>query len=141
VLDIGVGRGRTTVALSETVGKYVGIDYSAKMIAACKERFRSTSQPLSFYVCDVRDMHRFPNHTFDVVMFSFNGLDYMLHEDRLIALRETRSVCVRNGWFVFSTHNKGRPYAVQVSSPPSCSSRNHEEPTPKSAQPKISLAS
>jgi len=39
VLDIGVGGGRTTKYLQNKVGKYIGIDYSKKMIEACRNRF------------------------------------------------------------------------------------------------------
>jgi len=105
VLDIGVGGGRTTSAFSAKAREYVGIDYSEKMIAACREKFRNAPASVSFLVCDVRDMHRFTNHDFNVVIFSFNGLDLISHDDRLIALREISRVCVPGGWFVFSTHN------------------------------------
>jgi len=105
VLDIGVGAGRTTPALSASAREYVGIDYSAEMIAACRVRFRDGSRRLSFLVCDVRDMRCFADRAFDVVLFSFNGLDTLSHEDRLRALSEIRRVCRLDGYFAFSTHN------------------------------------
>ena len=40
MLDVGVGAGRTTIYFAPLVHKYVGIDYSAKMITACKNKFK-----------------------------------------------------------------------------------------------------
>src|ERR1041385_7806991 len=39
MLDIGVGAGRTTFHFAPRVKEYIGIDYSQKMIEACKRRF------------------------------------------------------------------------------------------------------
>jgi len=105
VLDIGVGAGRTTPYFSQAAREYIGIDYSPGMIAACREKFRGASQSLSFIVCDVRDMHCFGDHSFDFVMFSYNGLDYLPPEDRQAALGEIKRVCRPGGYFAFSTHN------------------------------------
>jgi len=108
VLDIGVGTGRTTPALSSAARRYRGIDYSKGMIAACRQKFRSASRRISFSVCDVRDMRYFGDQSFDVVFFSFNGLDYLDQRDRLRALSEIRRVCRQHGYFAFSTHNLQR---------------------------------
>ena len=104
VLDIGVGGGRTTKFLSASAREYVGIDYSTNMIAACRERFQ-VAQHIQFLVCDARDMRVFMDHFFDVVVFSFNGLDNVEHEDRLRVLREIRRVLRLGGFFVFSSFN------------------------------------
>jgi len=39
VLDLGVGGGRTTPYLANRASRYVGIDYSAAMIKACRTKF------------------------------------------------------------------------------------------------------
>ncbi len=104
-LDIGVGGGRTTQALSAIAREYVGIDYSASMIDARLLRFPTEVRPLSFLVSDVRDMHEFADQTFDAVVFFYNGLDNMPYEDRLVALREIRRGCRLGRAFVFSFHN------------------------------------
>src|ERR1700680_4290194 len=39
ILDLGVGGGRTTAYLSSTAARYVGVDYAAKMVAECREKF------------------------------------------------------------------------------------------------------
>jgi SAM-dependent methyltransferase len=47
----------------------------------------------------------FASGSFDFVLFSFNGIDYVNHSDRLTILKEIRRVLRPGGWFCFSTHN------------------------------------
>lgn len=105
MLDVGVGGGRTTVHFASLVESYVGIDYSEPMIAICRERFREVPGRLTFQVADVRSLSMFPNQSFDFVLFSYNGLDYIPHESRPGALREVRRVLKKGGHFALSTHN------------------------------------
>ncbi len=105
MLDIGVGGGRTTLHFANLVKRYVGIDYAEEMIAACKTRFSEYPSHVSFEVSDVRSMKNFNDNTFDFIMFSFNGLDYISHEERLIAFSEIQRVGKRGAYFCFSAHN------------------------------------
>jgi ubiquinone/menaquinone biosynthesis C-methylase UbiE len=105
MLDIGVGGGRTTLHFSQIAKEYVGIDYSVNMIASCKARLSSFAGKVSFRVCDVRDMSMFGDCAFDFVLFSFNGIDYLPHGDRLQALQEMRRVAKHGANVCFSTHN------------------------------------
>ncbi len=41
----------------------------------------------------------------DDLLFSFNGIDYISHEDRLQAFQEMRRVIKKGGIMCFSTHN------------------------------------
>lgn len=112
VLDIGVGGGRTTAHLVRRGVRYTGIDYSPEMIARCKSRYPA----LTFEVCDARDLSRFGSGRFDFVLFSFNGLDYVSHAERLAVLDEIRRVLSQSGTFAFSSHNRDfgatkRPWA------------------------------
>src|SRR3989442_13478768 len=50
-------------------------------------------------------MSIFEDGYFDFILFSFNGLDYLSHEDRLQALREIRRVGRKSEYFFFSAHN------------------------------------
>lgn len=50
-------------------------------------------------------MQDFEKNYFDFILFSFNGIDYISHEDRLHALEEIKRVGKKGGLFVFSTHN------------------------------------
>jgi ubiquinone/menaquinone biosynthesis C-methylase UbiE len=108
ILDIGCGSGRTTAILKNLSSGYIGIDYSMKMIESCRERFKD----VCFARGDVRDMNEFKDAEFDYVMFSFNGLDSINHEDRLKGLREIRRVLKQDGLFVFSSHNRNHRYAI-----------------------------
>ena len=71
ILDIGVGAGRTTPYLSRLASRYVGADLSEAMIARCQEKFPN----LTFLVVDATDLSALPDASFDVVVFSFNGID------------------------------------------------------------------
>jgi ubiquinone/menaquinone biosynthesis C-methylase UbiE len=108
VLDIGCGSGRTTAILKNLSKGYVGLDYSLEMIESCRKRFGG----VRFIHGDVREMNEFKDEEFDYVMFSFNGLDSINHEDRLKGLREIRRVLKQDGLFVFSSHNRNHRYAI-----------------------------
>ncbi len=108
ILDIGCGSGRTTAILKNLSSGYIGIDYSMTMIESCRERFKD----VSFARGDVREMNEFKDSEFDFIMFSFNGLDSINHDDRLQGLHEIRRVLKQDGLFVFSSHNRNHRYAI-----------------------------
>jgi len=102
ILDLGVGGGRTTSYLSRVASRYVGVDYSEAMIHVCKKRFRN----LDFLVADASDLSPFEDASFDAIVFSFNGLDCIVPDDkRLQCLRECRRVLRSAGVLIFSSHN------------------------------------
>jgi ubiquinone/menaquinone biosynthesis C-methylase UbiE len=102
ILDMGVGGGRTTPFLSSVASRYVGVDYSDEMIRLCQEKFGDTE----FLVADASDLSPFSGGSFDAVVFSFNGLDYVLPaEKRRQCLRECARVLKANGVLIFSSHN------------------------------------
>jgi ubiquinone/menaquinone biosynthesis C-methylase UbiE len=105
MLDIGIGGGRTTVHFAPLVKTYEAIDYSEEMIAACNKRFSGYSNNVSFIVCDARSMKIFNDNTFDFILFSFNGIDYISHNERLKVFREIQRVGKPGSLFCFSTHN------------------------------------
>ena len=104
MLDIGVGAGRTTKHFQPRVAEYVGIDVSAEMIDACRNRFPQLPAS-TFQVCDARDLSVFEDDSFDFILFSFNGIDYVSHDDRLRILTEVHRVGVTGAIFCFSSHN------------------------------------
>lgn len=104
MLDIGIGTGRTTAYFANKVKNYTGVDYSERMIATCKQQF-ANEKSLNFQVADARQLKDFEAASFDLVLFSYNGLDYINNEDRLAALQEINRVLKPNGQFIFSTHN------------------------------------
>ena len=105
MLDIGVGGGRTTQHFAPLVKQYVGIDYSSEMVAACQTRFKSSNYPISFEVGDARELSQFDDSSFNFILFSFNGIDYVSHQDRLKIFQEIKRVGKPGCYFFFSSHN------------------------------------
>ena len=104
VLDVGVGGGRTVPLLSPFAARYVGIDFVPELVTAASKRFPDAD----IRVGDARHLD-FPDASFDLAVFSINGIDSISHSDRAIALREIRRVLRPTGAFVFSTHNSEGP--------------------------------
>lgn len=114
VLDLGMGTGRTYPALAALGGSYVGIDYAAAMVAAASAEYPDGD----FRVGDASDLSAFGDASFDAVVFSYNGLDYLQpFELRERTLAEVMRVLRPGGVFLMSTHN---PRAV-VRLPPRAS--------------------
>lgn len=102
VLDIGVGGGRTSAYLSTGAKRYLGIDYSAEMVAAAQRRHPM----LMFAQGDATDLSSLPDASFDAAIFSFNGLDCIpSDEGRIKALAEMRRVTRTKGVVIVSSHN------------------------------------
>lgn len=102
LLDIGVGGGRTAGPLSARASDYVGIDYSAAMVGACRARFPD----LDFREANAADLSQFADASFDCAMFAFNGIDYITNDgQRAECFREIARVLAPGGMFVFSSHN------------------------------------
>ena len=102
LLDLGVGGGRTTPYLSSVASIYVGIDYSEEMICACRIKFRMQR----FEVADAADLSAFPSASSEAIVFSFNGIDYLVpDEKRRQCLRECHRLLKVGGTLIFSTHN------------------------------------
>lgn len=102
VLDIGIGGGRTTAYLLDKCANYIGIDYSQGFVDVVKKKYPKTNIQLA----DARDLIQFEDKKFDIVNFSFNGIDYVDLNDRKKILSEINRVLKPNGLFFFSTHNK-----------------------------------
>lgn len=111
MLDIGVGAGRTSGFFAPLVKEYIGIDYSEEFVKVCKNRF-SKHPEYTFIHCDVREMKQFANKEFNLVLFSYNGLDYISHNHRALALKEISRVVSDNGLFIFSSHNLNSVYKL-----------------------------
>jgi len=105
MLDIGVGGGRTTRHFAQAVADYQAGDYSKQMVESCIRRFGAEFKNARFDFLDARDLKQYETGMFDVVLFSFNGIDSVSHDDRLKAFREIRRVVKTGGIFLFSTHN------------------------------------
>ena len=117
MLDLGIGAGRTTEVFATVVGSYVGLDYSQRMIEAARRRVGDRDAAL-LDVADARDLSRWHGRGFDVVLFSFNGIDCVDEVDRVRILGEIRRVIAEDGIFAFSTHSLGAlPLSGRVGRP------------------------
>lgn len=104
ILDIGVGGGRTAPLLAALSADYRGIDYLAEMVALARRRFPA----FSFLEMDARRLS-FPDHSFRLVTFTYNGIDSVDLAGRMAILQEIHRVLVPGGYFVFSALNLGGP--------------------------------
>jgi ubiquinone/menaquinone biosynthesis C-methylase UbiE len=102
ILDIGVGGGRTTKYLLPNNSDYTGVDYVPEFV----ERVKSKYPQGKFLVGDARNLSEFGDESFDFVLFSYNGIDAVSHDDRLKAQKEIFRVLKKDGVFMFSSHNR-----------------------------------
>jgi hypothetical protein len=99
VLDIGIGAGRTTGPLKARFSDYVGVDYSAPLVEAARQRFPGAD----LQVMDARSLPF--KARFSLAMFSYNGIDYIDPADRPQVFSAVFDALLPGGAFVYSTHN------------------------------------
>jgi SAM-dependent methyltransferase len=104
MLDVGIGAGRTTYTFAAVAGRYVGIDYSPEMVESTRQRLGADNGRAELLVADARDLSDLRG-PFDFVLFSYNGLDSVGHEDRVVILAELRAALKPEGHFLFSSHS------------------------------------
>ena len=105
ILDLGVGAGRTVPLLLSISRDYVGIDYTPELVRAC----RDAHPGVRILQGDARDLSGFADASFQLVVFSFNGIDAVAPADRMQVLREAHRVLRVGGVLLFSTHNRNGP--------------------------------
>lgn len=106
VLDVGIGAGRTTSLLAPRAARYLGVDVAPAMLA----RARRAHPGRDLRLADARDLSGIVGDgQFDLVTFSYNGIDAVDHEDRLRVLAEVRRALVAGGLAVLSTHSLDSP--------------------------------
>lgn len=103
-LDIGVGAGRTVPLTRNRSSSYVGIDRAARMV----ETARRLHPGVDVRAMDARALD-FADAAFDLVTFSYNGLDGVPLADRERVLAEVARVTRPAGLFAFSSLNRTGP--------------------------------
>jgi SAM-dependent methyltransferase len=101
VLDIGIGGGRTVGLLAPVARSYVGVDVSTTMLALARRRFPGRD----LREADAVGLAGLPDAAYDLVVFSYNGLDALDHPDRAAALRAMARVARPDGRVLFSSLN------------------------------------
>lgn len=95
-LDVGCGIGRVSCALDARGFDVTGIDISGELIQAAQSHFSG----IEFLVSDAATLP-FSDNSFEYVIFAYNGIDYLLPEQRRReALREIRRVIRPSGVFI-----------------------------------------
>jgi SAM-dependent methyltransferase len=104
VLELGCGAGSVTDALLDHGADVTATDLSEPALDAIRERLGGCDR-LEIIRADARDLP-FDDSSFEVVMFAWNGLDWIHpEEDRRRALGEAVRVLVPGGRFLLSSHN------------------------------------
>lgn len=106
ILDIGIGGGRTTHHLLQISDEYTGVDYVPQFAEETQEKYPAAK----ILCCDATNLVEFVNETYDFVLFSYNGIDSISHEQRLLVLDEANRVLKKGGTFMFSSHNRNYKY-------------------------------
>ncbi|KAA1249437.1 class I SAM-dependent methyltransferase [Mycobacterium simiae] len=101
VLDLGVGTGRTWFAFGWRAGRYVGVELIPELARRAVERTQGRATVL---VADAAQLP-LPDSGFDLVCFSFNGLDYADPRTRARILQEAARVLRPGGYLYFTTHS------------------------------------
>jgi SAM-dependent methyltransferase len=104
MLDLGVGAGRTAYTFAPLARTYVGIDYSQPMVDLARTRV-VPREGVRFEHGDARDLARFRATPFDIVLFSYNGIDSVSHADRVLIFEQVFEVLAPDGLFLFSSHS------------------------------------
>ena len=103
ILYLGCGTGRTSRELVKLGFRVTAIDNSPAMIEEAKKKGKI--QNPTYHVMDAASL-LFSDNSFDICLFSFNGLDYLYPETkRRSAIREIYRVLKPGGIFSFSSHN------------------------------------
>ncbi len=111
VLELGCGAGMITGYLVALARETWGVDLSPAMIAECRGRY-----PSGHYVeGDARNLSRFADDSFDLVIAGCNLLDVYSDDERRQALRAIRRVLAPGGLLILSSHN--RAYLPRVRRP------------------------
>jgi len=105
ILDIGVGAGRTVPFLRSLSLDYQAIDFTEPMLELCHQRYPDVRAEWG----DARHLDAFADGSFDLAVFSWNGIDAVDHADRALILAEVHRILAPGGLFLFSSHNECGP--------------------------------
>ena len=114
ILDLGCGAGRTTINLFKDGYKNItGLDIADKLIEYAKDYSNKHNLDIEFLVGDATKLD-FNNNTFDVVIFSFNGMQCIPGlQNRKNVLKEVYRVLKPGGYYIFTAHDRHDPHSKE----------------------------
>lgn len=118
VLELGCGGGRLSGYLIELAREFRGLDISAAMVAHCRAAYPRGG----FEQGDLRDLSRYADGSFEVVVAPFNVLDVLDDAERLHALAEVHRMLAPEGLLIVSSHNLA--FAPRIPKPSKLRSRH-----------------
>lgn len=117
MLDLGMGAGRTSFTFAALTRSYLGVDYSPRLVELARANV-GEDERTRFALGDARDLPELADASFDLVLFSYNGIDSIGHEDRLRVFTEVRRLLRSGGLFCFSAHNlRALPWGRELVKP------------------------
>ncbi|MDA8991560.1 class I SAM-dependent methyltransferase [Opitutales bacterium] len=110
ILEIGCGVGRISFGLwSLGYTEIVASDFSKSMIKRATFLNKKLKYQIQFIVEDAKSLIH-SDCTFDGVIFGFNGLMQIPgRENRILVMQEAYRVLRKDGYFVFTTHDRTMP--------------------------------
>ena len=123
VLDLACGTGNSTLPWAQRGYSVCGVDISAEMLEAARQKAEKMSLEIDFYQQDMRTL-KLPFYA-DVAVLYQDGLNYLLNEtDLLKAFTAIRSALRPGGYFIF---NINRVEKLPASTSPEISWLEDEE--------------
>ncbi|WP_281059231.1 class I SAM-dependent methyltransferase [Mesorhizobium sp.] len=112
VLELACGTGRLTVPMSVDGHEVVGLDRSARMLRAAREKARARNVNPTFVLSDMKDFQL--QRQFALIVLSCNSLAHLITDDALSAcLIQIRKHLAPGGLFAFDLVN---PNLLELSS-------------------------
>ncbi len=114
ILDLGCGAGRTTINLYRNgYQNIIGLDIANKLIEYAKNYSLSKGLSIDFVVGDATNLN-YDDNTFDVVIFSFNGMQCIPGlQNRENVLKEVYRVLKPGGYYIFTAHDRHDPKGIE----------------------------
>jgi len=107
ILEIGCGTGSSSIAIAEQGAKVIGVDLDADALKVAEDRKKKYDLDIEFHYLNATEVqNKFKDVEFDFIIF-FATIEHMIHEERMIALKETWNMLKPGGlWVVLETPNR-----------------------------------
>ncbi len=118
IVDLGCGDGRIAVALAVRGHHLTGLDYSASMLAAARDRAAQFGTSIDLVEADVRDAHQHVTGV-DVALSWYTSFGYFDETaDDVAALESARAALAPGGLLLLELQHRDRVAAIHADSSP-----------------------